>query len=303
MSVHISCIVWNRPELTRRCLESLLAHTPAGYSLTIADNGSEAETRQYLEALAERHAHIRLKRLSRNMGLTVAANLAWDDGAGADVCVKLDNDLEFLDDRWLPRLLNLLAAHPHVGLAAYRLCDWHGRSGKALALPEGGCAEETTVCGGGCVAIPRDTHAQLGYWNEGYGRYGHEDQDYSWRAARAGYTLAALDPAGMVAHRGYAPGAADPAMEAAKQRSNQSPLSGETAYQLYVMLYEQGILPLRMGRKYLPRKEGAVWRFSLNPAFRPVQKLLNELVRTVPVDAGGTLTKVDLRAWKREGKA
>ncbi|MBO5489856.1 MAG: glycosyltransferase, partial [Desulfovibrio sp.] len=279
MRAHLSLITWNRLDLTRRCLESLLAVTPPGYSLTIADNGSDNETRDYLRALTTRHGHISLKCLARNMGLTVASNLAWDDAGDADVCIKLDNDLEFLDARWLSRLTTLLEAYPRVGMAAYRLCEWHEPSRRPLPLPDGDYAEETTVCGGGCAAIPRATRETLGYWNEGYGRYGHEDQDYSWRAARAGYTLAALDPTGMVAHRGYAPGQVNADMEAAKHQSNEARLSGETAYQLYMLLFDEGLLPLKMGRKYLPRQENGIWRFTLNPAFRPVQRLLNELVK------------------------
>ncbi|MBE6442514.1 MAG: glycosyltransferase [Desulfovibrio desulfuricans] len=298
MRAHIGVVTWNRLELTRLCLESLLVRTPPGYGLTVVDNGSDDGMREYLLQLADAHPHMRVRLLRRNMGVAVASNLAWDDAAGADCFVKLDNDVEILDPLWLPRLTTLLETYPQVGMAAYRLCEWHEPSRRPLPLPDGDYAEETTVCGGGCAAIPRATRETLGYWNEGYGRYGHEDQDYSWRAARAGYTLAALDPTGMVAHRGYAPGQVNADMEAAKHQSNEARLSGETAYQLYMLLFDEGLLPLKMGRKYLPRQENGIWRFTLNPAFRPVQRLLNELVKTVPVDASGRLTKVDLRAWR-----
>lgn len=298
MRAHIGVVTWNRLELTRLCLESLLVRTPPGYGLTVVDNGSDDGMREYLLQLADAHPHMRVRLLRRNMGVAVASNLAWDDAAGADCFVKLDNDVEILDPLWLPRLTTLLETYPQVGMAAYRLCEWHEPSRRPLPLPDGDYAEETTVCGGGCAAIPRATRETLGYWNEGYGRYGHEDQDYSWRAARAGYTLAALDPTGMVAHRGYAPGQVNADMEAAKHQSNEARLSGETAYQLYMLLFDEGLLPLKMGRKYLPRQENGIWRFTLNPALRPVQRLLNELVKTVPVDASGRLTKVDLRAWR-----
>ena len=38
--IHLSCVTWNRLELTRRCLESLFAHTDGEYTLTIVDNGN-----------------------------------------------------------------------------------------------------------------------------------------------------------------------------------------------------------------------------------------------------------------------
>ena len=36
-------------------------------------------------------------------------------------------------------------------------------------------------------------HERLGFWNEGFGRYGYEDLEYSWRARKAGYTQLELD--------------------------------------------------------------------------------------------------------------
>ena len=101
MRAHLAVVTWNRLALTRICLESLLARTPPGYALTIVDNGSEDGSREYLQSLAAAHAHIRLKLLSRNMGVSVAANLAWDDAADDDFYIKLDNDVEILDPLWL----------------------------------------------------------------------------------------------------------------------------------------------------------------------------------------------------------
>ena len=60
MRAHIGIVTWNRLELTRLCLTSLLAHTPPGYGLTVVDNGSTDGTPQYLTALAEAHPHMRL---------------------------------------------------------------------------------------------------------------------------------------------------------------------------------------------------------------------------------------------------
>ncbi|MBQ9405364.1 MAG: glycosyltransferase [Desulfovibrio sp.] len=299
MRAHIGVLTWNRLALTRLCLESLLTKTPEGYGLTVVDNGSQDGTQAYLRELASAHPFMRVHLLRRNMGVAVASNLAWADAASADCFVKLDNDVEILDGHWLQRLTCLLETYPHVGMAAYRLCDWHQLTRDTLPLTDGGYAEITTVCGGACTAIGREAHEKIGFWNEGYGRYGHEDQDYSWRITKAGYALAALDATDMVAHRGYAPGQVDESLEAAKQQSNGALLSGDAAYHLYTFLFDEGLLPLKMPRKYVPRLEGEVWTFAFNPAFRPLQRLLNELVKTVPVDAKGRLTTVDLRAWRK----
>ena len=301
MRVHLAVVTWNRLALTRICLESLLALTPPGYTLTIVDNGSEDGTRDYLQRRGAAQPHIRIKLLSRNMGLCVASNLAWDDAADADCCVKLDNDIEILDPCWLERFTSLLEDHPQVGMASYRFCDWHESSHQPLALRDGGAAELTTVCGGGCVCVCRAARERLGFWNEGYGRYGHEDQDYSWRASKAGYALASLSPDGVARHLGYAEGMVDADIERSKKISNQARLSGETAYYLHVLLFDEGLLLLCIFLKYLPVKKNGRFSFMLNPAYRPVQKLLTRLAQTVTVDASGRLSRLDLGAWRHGG--
>ena len=103
----------------------------------------------------------------------------------------------------------------------------------------------------------------------------------------------------MVRHLGYAEGMVDADIERGKKTSNQSRLSGDIAYYLNLLLFDEGLLPLRMIRKYLPvEKEGRI-SFALNPAYRPVQKLLNTLARTVEVDASGELSRLDLSAWRQ----
>ncbi|MBQ3059193.1 MAG: glycosyltransferase [Desulfovibrio sp.] len=296
-AVHLGMVTWNRLHLTRIALESLLSLTPPGYGLTIVDNGSQDGTQEYLQETAARYPHIRLKLLSRNMGIGVASNLAWDDAAQADFYVKIDNDIEILSPQWLARLLAPALEHG-IWLTAYRLCAWHGTSQDVLLLADGGMARITSACGGGCIAIPQRTHEKLGFWNEGYGRYGYEDVDYSWRADFSALSMASLEPDGLVRHLGYAPGMVDAQHEADKKTSIASRLSGETAWHCYRLLFHHGLLPLYMGRKYLPAEKGGLFRFTLDPGHKAVQKLLNDLVRTIPMENEGNVTRMDLRAWK-----
>lgn len=103
----------------------------------------------------------------------------------------------------------------------------------------------------------------------------------------------------MVRHLGYAEGMVDADIERGKKMSNQSRLSGDTAYYLNLLLFDEGLLPLRIIRKYLPSETDGRISFVLNPAYRPVQKLLNTLARTVEVDASGELSRLDLSAWRQ----
>lgn len=301
MNIHIAVITWNRLELTRACLQSLLDKTPPGYTLTIVDNASTDGTRQWLQELASRHSHIRLKLLARNMGLAVASNVAWDEARNADFYVKLDNDLLILDAGWLAHLVDVVREHPQVGMSAYRFCQWHQPEAQELPLSGGRVARLTGMCGGGCVCVPRATHARVGFWNEGYGRYGHEDQDYSWRVRKAGLDLAYVECDGLVEHRGDEPEVLDEGMEAEKLRLNEARLSGETAYHCNILLFDEGLQPLAVLRKYLPREEGGIIRFDLNPAYKPVMKLLTQMAKTISVDASGQFSRLDLGAWRDNG--
>ncbi len=296
MRAHIGVVTWNRLELTRLCLESLLTRTPPGYGLTVVDNGSDDGTREYLLQLADAHPHMRVRLLRRNMGVAVASNLAWDDAAGADCFVKLDNDVEILDPLWLERLMRLLAENPGLGPAGYQLCPWH--TGSPLALADGAAALAVPCCNGACACIPAALHERLGFWNEAYGRYGYEDLEYSWRALRAGYTPVYAMPPDAVRHHGAEPTRLDAAQEYVKKESRTADLSGRKAYLMFLLLFDKGVLPLKLPRKYLPeeRPEGLSFRF--NPAHKPIQRLILNLVNTVDVGSEGELSRLDLRAWR-----
>ena len=299
MRAHIGVVCWNRLELTRLCLASLLQKTPPGYGLTVVDNGSTDGTQEFLRMLAAAHPHMRLHLLRRNMGVAVASNLAWDDAADADFYVKLDNDVEVLDPQWLNRLMRMLADNPCLGMAGYRLCAKH--EGAPLPLADGSNALEVACCNGACACIPRAVHERLGFWNEGFGRYGYEDLEYSWRARKAGYTLAYAPQQDALRHHGAEPEFVDPEQEQSKKSSHTSDISGTKAYLLYLLLYEQGVISLKADRKYLPVKDAAGLTFTLNPACKALQRLMVRLINSVDASRQGELSQLDLRAWQNKG--
>ncbi|CAK7011641.1 MAG: hypothetical protein DESF_00457 [Desulfovibrio sp.] len=299
MRAHIGIVTWNRLDLTRLCLTSLLAQTPSGYTFTVVDNGSTDGTPRYLTELAEAHPHMRLRLLRRNMGVAVASNLAWDDADTADYFIKLDNDVEIRDPHWLERLTGMLAADARVGMAGYRLCPWH--EGTPLLLADSTHALSVACCNGACACIPRAVHEKLGFWNEGYGRYGYEDLEYSWRTRQAGYLLAYAPHEDAVRHLGAEPEQHDADMENSKLASRTAALSGTRAYLMYLLLFEKGIIPLKVGRKYLPVEGPDGLSFSLNPEHKALQRLLNRLIQTVEVSQTGDISCLNLSSWQEKG--
>lgn len=296
MHAHIGVVTWNRLALTRLCLESLLHKTSGDYSQTVVDNGSTDGTQAYLSALARVHPHMRVRLLHRNMGVAVASNLAWDDAADADFFVKLDNDVEILDAHWLDRLMHLASTNNNLGPVGYQLCPWH--EGTPLSLADGSTALAVVCCNGACTCIPATLHERLGFWNEGYGRYGYEDLEYSWRALKAGYTPAYALGTEAVRHHGAEPTRWDTAQEHIKKESRTATLSGTKAYLMYLFLFDTGVLPLKMIRKYLPVTEAQGISFVYNPAYKAVQRLLHVLVNSVDVENQGELSRLGLQAWQ-----
>ena len=299
MRAHIGIVTWNRLDLTRLCLTSLLAQTPPGYTLTVVDNGSTDGTPRYLTELAEAHPHMRPRLLKRNMGVAVASNLAWDDADTADYFIKLDNDVEIRDPHWLERLTGMLAADLRLGMAGYRLCPWH--EGAPLLLADNTHALSVACCNGACACIPRAVHEKLGFWNEGYGRYGYEDLEYSWRARQTGYLLAYAPHEDAVRHLGAEPERLDIDMENSKLSSRTAALSGTRAYLMYLLLFEKGIIPLKVGRKYLPVEGPDGLSFSLNPEHKALQRLLSRMIQTVEVSQTGDISCLNLNLWREKG--
>lgn len=203
-----------------------------------------------MQALASAHPHVRLHLLRRNMGVAVASNLAWDDADGADFYVKLDNDVEVRDPQWLHRLMRMLANNPRLGMAGYKLCAKH--QGSPLTLADGSTALEVVCCNGACACIPRAVHEQLGFWNEGFGRYGYEDLEYSWRARKAGYTLAYAPQQEALRHLGTEPEFVDPQMESHKRASHTADLSGTRPTSCICCCMKRGIIPSKWGASTCP---------------------------------------------------
>lgn len=279
MSINICMVTWNRLELTRRAIESLLAKTAGDFTLHVVDNASTDGTQDYLEELAARHGNVRLFLLRRNMGVSVGANMGWG-AQDADYYVKLDNDIEILDPDWLQNLVSLLAANPELGMVAHLSGDWPYEITQ-LSLGSGDILDASACCNGGCVMIPRRTHEKLGFWNEDYGLYGFEDLEYSERAALAGMICGYVPKRGMVGHLGYAPGAASPRHEASKGRSIESHGRAEKLFVLNRFLFSRGLRPLYMGRKYLPEVHDGQISFRTNADVMPILKLQEELLQKI----------------------
>jgi GT2 family glycosyltransferase len=166
----------------RRCLERLRACS-SNYRLIFIDNGSP-EFHQ-LEREIRCHPHL-LIRNTRNLGFVQAVNEGLAISTAPRIVI-LNNDTEVVPG-WLESLDAALVGN--VGLAGPRTNTakswqgaWRGRTGIYLL-------SRTAMLAFFCVMIRRDVFQRVGYLDTRFGLGFGDDDDYCYRAHRAGFRLA-----------------------------------------------------------------------------------------------------------------
>lgn len=195
------------------CLESLLRTTMPPFRLVLVDDGSSAETRDYLAAFAADQAAI-LVRNETARGYTVAANQGLRLTSG-DYVVLLNSDT-VLTRGWLDRLVACAESEPRIGIAGplSNTASWQsvpsvldddgdwaanplpvGQTGEGMAdlvaQASPGVYPRIPFLNGFCFLIRREVITAIGLLDEttfprGYG----EENDFCARARGAGFSTA-----------------------------------------------------------------------------------------------------------------
>ena len=198
MSCDIVIPVWNKKELTERCINSIVQHTTYPYRVVAVDNGSEEPTKAYLKGLRERKDfQFQLIRNEKNLGNTAAGNQGMRASNSKYVLI-LDNDT-VVTDGWLSELVRIAESDPKIGIAsptsnsfgAYKKKgQTHNEYAAELLSPKGGKYIETTAAGGFAFMIKREVIEKIGMWDERFSPGYFEDTEYSLRAIKNGYICA-----------------------------------------------------------------------------------------------------------------
>jgi GT2 family glycosyltransferase/tetratricopeptide (TPR) repeat protein/2-polyprenyl-3-methyl-5-hydroxy-6-metoxy-1,4-benzoquinol methylase len=193
----IILLTHNELPYTQLCLESIRKHTHLPYELVVVDNGSTDGTVEWLQ----RQSDVHLVCNPTNLGFAKGVNQGLQAAEGTHLLL-LNNDT-VVTPGWLRRLLRCLHSGPDVGLvgpltnyasgpqqvqASYRspaaldAFAWDlGRHGTRY--------QEVSRLIGFCMLMKRETVARVGLLDEQFGLGTFEDDDYSWRARRAGHRL------------------------------------------------------------------------------------------------------------------
>jgi GT2 family glycosyltransferase len=197
-------LAWNQWQLTRRCLDSLLASELDQAEVIVVDNGSEDDTAAGLGAYAGR---LRVVALPRNLGFVRGMNAGIAAARPDDDVVLLNNDLLFTQADWLGRLRDAAYAAPEHGVVGCRLLGpepegrlyhaggfieadelWGQQTETGLVERDVAQFDATRRVQGIAFALAylrRDCLERIGGLDEAFHSY-FEDTDYCLRAADAG---------------------------------------------------------------------------------------------------------------------
>ncbi|MCM8812078.1 MAG: glycosyltransferase [Candidatus Omnitrophica bacterium] len=116
--VTVVTATYNRADLLRRAIESVLAQTFTDWEHVIVDDGSPDETWQVIEEYQRKDPRIRGFRKG-NGGVASAMNVGLENAKGEFVCILDD------DDRWLPgklvRQVEMMEKNPALGFVYGRM--------------------------------------------------------------------------------------------------------------------------------------------------------------------------------------
>lgn len=202
-SVIIPC--FNQVEFTQLCLSSLFRHTRSPWELIVIDNGSTDATAEHLRTVRETSpVPMEVITNSTNLGFPAACNQGLRVAQG-DYLVLLNNDV-VVTDAWLDQLIALADADPAHGMVG-PMSNYATPPQLVDRVPYSDLAEMPRFAerwrrdhrgqwltveklSGFCLLMKRAVFAGVGGLDEDFGLGMFDDDDFSLRARKAGFTLA-----------------------------------------------------------------------------------------------------------------
>jgi GT2 family glycosyltransferase len=190
MTTTIMMVTYNRLDLTKQTLSSLMKTANHPFNLVIVDNGSVDGTSEYLTDLEKSYTidnfHIIL--LPENKGIAVGRNIALKkaDELNTKWYCTIDNDVE-MPDGWLQECIDILENNKGFGAIGVNM--------ENLSYPivnRGGLQFQEKPQGNlgtACMVFRKQVHQMIGFFTTEYGKYGEEDADFGMRIRVAGFKM------------------------------------------------------------------------------------------------------------------
>jgi glycosyltransferase involved in cell wall biosynthesis len=195
--VSILILNYNGLNDIRACLESIQRNTPENHEIIVVDNASTDGSLEYLRALPD----ITLIENPTNIGCPPARAEALSLAKG-DYVILLDNDT-IVTNGWITKFIAHAEADPAVGIMGprsnyvsgnqivpnvpYRTLREMDDFAARFAFQNRGQLTPTVRLVGFCMFIHREVINKIGNIDASFGKFGFEDDDYTWRANIAGF--------------------------------------------------------------------------------------------------------------------
>lgn len=181
-------VTWNRKDVVKQCVESILSSTPEPFEFVVVDNGSTDGTAEYIQQYLDK---IRCLRLPANFGKGFAANLGIRMSRGQWICY-FDSDV-VVKEGWLDEIKSAYERIPMSG--------WLSLPFTEMKVEEGFNNLFEGLVSGGMMFMDRKV------WNEVGGMpedrlYGFVDIDYARTVRAKGYKVGYIGSTKRLIHLG-----------------------------------------------------------------------------------------------------
>ena len=215
MTADVIVCVYNALADVRVCLDAARKDLSQGQKLIIVNDRSDESTTAYLRSFAKNDASVVLIENDENQGYTKSANIGLA-ASTADFRVMLNSDT-IVSPNWLKKMINVAFSDDCIGIVGpmSNAASWQsipnieGKSGQTAinAIPnrfslkqiDDACEKwaSSRPCAvvplvhGFCFGLKKSVIDEIGYFDDvNFERYYGEENDYCFRARKAGFALA-----------------------------------------------------------------------------------------------------------------
>ncbi len=198
--VSIIILNYNGLKDIRLCLDSIIRNTPERHEVIVFDNASTDGSQEYLNTLR----NITLVESPTNLGCPPGRAQAMSIAKG-EYLIFLDNDT-IVTPGWVAQFIRHAAGNPRVGMigprsnyvsgqqlvtdVAYDRVDDLDKFAVSFTDQHRDQLTPSVRLVGFCMFIRREVVDKIGSIDASFGKFGFEDDDYTWRAHIAGFQAA-----------------------------------------------------------------------------------------------------------------
>ena len=292
-SIDVIIPVYNAPELTKRCIDSVVTHLGGSISrVLIQDDASGKETREMLDCLP--YACVEVCHAEKNQGFGLTVNAAVDR-SNADLVLILNSDTE-VNRNILPQLCLAFEADAKLAAIIPAGNSYDGYDFSRYQVCPGGYIQ-TYYLRGHAILIRRDAFREAGGFDRAFGRGYYEDIDLGRRLDLRGWRLG-VHPAAQIYHKGA--GSFGDRRVALARRNRALYLARYPKAQQNILLLSGDRALTDFPENFLTAIEAAFHAGGSVHWFTPGQssRLICLQMHSHPLQPGALL-KVLLRGWQR----